>query len=121
VADEGGKIRPDLSNLTQRDYESVMKDITQPSAAINPDHIAYIVELKNGEIVNGVILGDTPEQIVLGQATGKDLVVPRSNISSMRASSVSLMPEGLLKALSSQQQRDLLTFQLMPTPEAKRN
>jgi putative heme-binding domain-containing protein len=121
VAGEGGKIGPDLSNLTQRDYESVMKDIAQPSAAINPDHIAYIVELKNGEMVNGVILSDTPEQIVLGQATGKDLVVPRSNIASMRASSVSLMPEGLLKGLSSQQQRDLLTFLLMPPPEAKKN
>ncbi len=121
VGSEGGKIGPDLSNLTQRDYESVLKDITQPSAAINPEHIAYNLELKDGETVNGVILSDTPEQLVLGQATGKSLTIPKNKIASMRASSISLMPEGLLKGLSSQQQRDLLTFLLMPKPEAKKN
>jgi len=31
---------PDLSNLFHRDYASVLKDVTQPSAAINPDHLA---------------------------------------------------------------------------------
>src|SRR5262245_25784438 len=46
VRGEGGKIAPDLSNLIHRDYASVMKDIVQPSAAINPDAVAYNVHLK---------------------------------------------------------------------------
>jgi putative heme-binding domain-containing protein len=54
VGGRGGKIGPDLSNLVHRDYASVFKDITQPSAAINPDHIAYNFELKDGESVSGV-------------------------------------------------------------------
>ena len=112
VAGEGGKLGPDLSSLTQRDYASVLKDITEPSAAINPDHLAYNLELKDGAAANGVILDDTPEKIVLGQATGQSLVIEKSRISSMKASAVSLMPEGLLKTLSAQQQKDLLTFLL---------
>ena len=36
AAGEGGKIGPDLSNLIYRDYASVLRDITQPSAALNP-------------------------------------------------------------------------------------
>jgi len=33
----GGEIGPDLSNLVHRDYASVLRDVTQPSFAINPD------------------------------------------------------------------------------------
>ena len=113
VGGEGGHIGPDLSNLTYRDYASVYKDITQPSAAINPDHIAYNVTLKDGELVTGVVLQDTAENVVLGQVTGQSLTVEKSKIAGMKASSLSLMPEGLLQALTSQQQKDLLTFLLM--------
>jgi putative heme-binding domain-containing protein len=118
VRGEGGKIGPDLSSLTQRDYASVLKDILEPSAAINPDHLAYNVELKDAEAVTGVILDDTPAQVVLGQVTGQTTSIPRQRIKSMKPSSVSLMPEGLLKGLTAQQQTDLLTFLLMEAPDA---
>ena len=44
----GGSIGPDLSNISQRDYESVLKDIVNPSAAINPDYVAYTITMKDG-------------------------------------------------------------------------
>jgi len=113
VRGEGGKIGPDLSSLLQRDYASVVKDIAEPSAAINPDHLAYNLELRDGGAANGVLLEDTPEKIVLGQVTGQALIIQKNQITSMKASSVSLMPEGLLKGLSPQQQKDLLTYLLM--------
>jgi putative heme-binding domain-containing protein len=114
---QGGRIGPDLSNLPQRDYASVYKDITQPSAAINPDHIAYNVELKNGEGVTGVIVKDSGGSVVMGQVTGTDVTIKKSDISSMKPSSVSLMPEGLLQALTPQQQKDLLKFLLTEPPK----
>ncbi len=117
VAGAGGKIGPDLSNVIYRDYASVLKDILEPSAAINPDHIAYNVELKDGGSATGVILNETPDKLVLGQVTGASLEIPKNNIAGMKASGVSLMPEGLLKNLTTQQQRDLLTF-LLTTPPA---
>ena len=116
----GGKIGPDLSNLIYRDYASVLKDIREPSAAINPDHLAYNVELKDGGGETGVILSETPDTLVLGQVTGKSLTIPRNQIANMKASSVSLMPEGLLQTLNAQQQNDLLTFLLTAAPENKK-
>src|SRR5579863_2057344 len=116
----GVGIGPDLSNLIYRDYASVLKDIREPSAAINPDHLAYNVELKDGGGETGVILSETPEMLVLGQVTGKSLTIPRSQIASMKASSVSLMPEGLLQTLNAQQQTDLLTFLPTAAPENKK-
>jgi putative heme-binding domain-containing protein len=112
----GGKIGPDLSNLVYRDYASVYRDITQPSAAINPDHIAYNVELKNGDVVTGVIMSDSPTNLVLGQVTGQNVTLDKQQIASMKASGVSLMPEGLFKTITAQQQKDLLTFLLTAKP-----
>ena len=72
VGGEGGKIGPDLSNLIYRDYVSVLRDITEPSAALNPDHIAYQLELKDGNSVTGVIVGDTGRNHVAGTGHGRD-------------------------------------------------
>lgn len=112
IRGEGGKIGADLSNLIYRDYESVLKDITDPSAAINPDHIAYQVQLKDGEVETGVLLERNQDEVVLGQVTGKGLKIPSANIATLKASAISLMPEGLLKGLTVQQQHDLMRFLL---------
>ncbi|MSU47612.1 MAG: heme-binding protein [Opitutus sp.] len=117
IRGEGGIIGPDLSNLVHRDYASVLKDITQPSAAINPDRIAYILELKDGSSAVGMVLDDTPEAVVLGEMTGGKKTIPRSSIAGMKASAVSLMPEGLWQALTPPQQRDLMTFLLTEAPD----
>jgi putative heme-binding domain-containing protein len=109
---DGGNLGPDLSNLIFRDYASVLKDITEPSAALNPDHIAYNVHLTDGESENGVILKNNREQLVLGLASGQSLTIPKEKVASMKASAISLMPEGLLQALTPQQQKDLMKFLL---------
>ncbi|MEO5960337.1 MAG: c-type cytochrome [Opitutaceae bacterium] len=119
VRGEGGVIGPDLSNLVHRDYASVLKDIVQPSATINPDRIAYIVDLKDGSSASGIVLEDTPANVVLGDIGGGKRTIAKSNLAGMKASAVSLMPEGLWQALNAQQQRDLMTFLLTEPPENK--
>ncbi|MEO6568881.1 MAG: c-type cytochrome [Opitutaceae bacterium] len=116
VRGEGGIIGPDLSNLTHRDYASVLKDIVQPSAAINPDRIAYLVEMKDGTSVTGMLLEDTAQNVMLAEVGGNKRTLAKNNITGMKASAVSLMPEGLWQNLSSQQQRDLMTYLLTEPP-----
>src|SRR5713101_3274189 len=55
VRGQGGIIGPDLSNLPQRDYHSVLRDITEPSFAINPDYITQAIQLKNGRVLTGAV------------------------------------------------------------------
>ena len=118
VRGEGGIVGPDLSNLVHRDYASVLRDIVEPSAALNPDRLAHVVELKDGTTAGGVILDESPTSIVLADAAGAQRTIARSAIAGMKASAVSLMPPGLWEGLTSQQQRDLMTFLLME-PGAK--
>jgi len=109
-------IGADLSNLLYRDYTSVSKDIAEPSAAINPDHIAYNVELTDGSVEVGVLLENNRDEVILGQTTGQNLRIPKARVAGMKASAVSVMPEGLLLALDAQQQKDLMTFLLTAPP-----
>jgi putative heme-binding domain-containing protein len=106
-------VGPDLSNVIHRDYGSVLKDLLEPSAAINPDHPAYLVKLKDGDVLAGVILRSTPEALELATAKGDPVRVERARIDKLEPSRLSIMPEGLLKALSPAELRDLMTFLLL--------
>ncbi len=119
VNGDGGVIGPDLSNLVHRDYASVLKDIVDPSAAINPDRIAYHLELKDGTSLLGMILEDTRESVVVAEVAGSKRTIAKSGIKAMKASAVSLMPPGLWSALAPQQQKDLMTFLLLEKPAKK--
>lgn len=119
VDGQGGEIGADLSNLVHRDYESVLRDIVQPSAAINPDHIAYNIELKDGEAVSGVIVSENKKQIGVAQANGSVIQIQSSRIRSREASTLSLMPEGLVDALGPKDLRDLMNFLLSKPSAAK--
>ncbi len=116
VGKEGTKIGPDLSNLIHRDYASVLKDIIEPNAAINPDHISYNVELKDGESLSGVLVSSSETESKFADASGKITTIAKNKIAAMKPSTLSLMPEGLLQAITEQQRKDLLTFLLMPIP-----
>lgn len=111
VRGQGGKIGPDLSNLIHRDLASVRRDIEKPSAAINPDHVAYFIELKNGRSLTGTVRTEGG-RLLVGDVGGQEAALDRSQIDSMTPSPISLMPEGLDKAIGPEKLRDLLTFLL---------
>ena len=48
IRGEGAIVGPDLSNLAHRDAATVLRDIQDPSVAINPDYVAYNVATRDG-------------------------------------------------------------------------
>jgi putative heme-binding domain-containing protein len=119
VHGQGAKIGPDLSNLIHRDYASVLRDITLPSFAINPDYLSSTLALADGRVVTGVVR-TIDGRLHVGDAKGQTIVVDSADVEAMKLSPVSVMPEGLLKPFTAEQTRDLLTFLLMPGPSMPR-
>lgn len=109
----GGKIGPDLSNLDERDYESVFRDIKTPSAALNPDHLTYSIALRDGRILTGAIRSQG-DQLHIGDADGRETTISKSDIEEMRAVATSTMPEKLLDALTPVETHDLFKYLLDP-------
>nr|MBA3481271.1 ThuA domain-containing protein [Pirellulales bacterium] len=85
------------------------------SFAINPDHVSQIVLLATGQVLTGTVRTDG-DQLIVSDQEGKKTVVPRDEVEEIQASELSIMPEGIPKALGTERLRDLLTFLLVEPP-----
>ena len=107
---KGFQVGPDISDVRNRSKEALLFDILDPNSKVEPRFTDYIVITHKGRTVNGLLVSETPEAVVIRQAGGKEEIVPRSKILKMQASGKSLMPEGVEKEVSIQQMADLLEF-----------
>src|SRR5262249_14752626 len=117
---QGGDLGPDLSNLIHRDYASVLRDITETSFAINPDHLTYVVNLTDGRTFTGVVR-TVGGKVRIGNTRGEMVEVKREDIETMSPSPISTMPEGIPKVLGPERMRHLMTFLLTPPPSMPRD
>jgi putative heme-binding domain-containing protein len=111
---EGGKVGPDLTNLIYRDYDSVLRDIREPSAAINPEHVGYSIKKKDGSELTAVWISENATTVTFGQLSGQLVEIPRADIVEQKQLATSLMPAGFDKALNAGQLRDLMSYLLIP-------
>jgi putative membrane-bound dehydrogenase-like protein len=108
---EGGRVGPDLSGINNKTKEELLTSILNPSLAIEPRFVNYIVTTKDGRMYDGIIANETPGSITLhGGSEEGDQTVLRKNVAEIRASSVSLMPEDLEKSLSKQDLADVIAY-----------
>jgi putative heme-binding domain-containing protein len=113
----GVRVGPELGNLIHRDYASVLKDIADPNATINPDAVGYTVTRRDGSIVIGTRLAESEEELQIAQPGGAVAKLKKSEIASTEPLPVSLMPPGLDKTLSADELRHLMTYLLTDAPQ----
>jgi putative heme-binding domain-containing protein len=107
---EGGKIGPDLTGYERDNLGFLLPSIVDPSLAIRDEYVAFSAETKDGQFLTGFLLENTPQSVTISDLAQNKTTVPRDRLKKLEASSISLMPEGLLDALNDQQVRDLLTY-----------
>jgi putative heme-binding domain-containing protein len=115
----GTDFGPDLTTITSRfKKKDILEATLWPSKTISDQYPATIIELKTGEIVNGLVGRDTAQGLQLRTADAPDrpITIPKAQIRDQRQSKISLMPEGLLDVFSQQEIANLLTFLLSPPP-----
>ena len=110
IRSEGKTIAPDLTNLAHRDPAAIRRDVQDPNALINPDYVAFNVLRTDGEELTGFVRAQKDDSLTIVDVEGKETVVSRSQVRDMHASTVSLMPAGLLEGATEEQVRDLLVF-----------
>jgi putative heme-binding domain-containing protein len=114
IRGEGMAFGPDLTNLIHRDRGSVLQDILNPSATINPDQAGSLVKLTDGANVTGIVRADAGGKVVkVAMQGGAEIELARDKIEAIEPLKISLMPEDFTKRLSAEQQEDLLTFLLV--------
>jgi putative membrane-bound dehydrogenase-like protein len=107
---KGKQAGPDLSGVSSQTKEQLLRSILDPSRVIEPRYINYIVTTRDGGIHDGVVVSETPGTLTLRSGNSEDETILRANIVDLRASRVSLMPEGLEQSLSRQDVADIIAF-----------
>jgi putative membrane-bound dehydrogenase-like protein len=106
----GFNVGPDLTSISHRSVEDILYNILDPSMAIHPLYSQYQVETAAGDLLNGILTSETPQEVTLLQANEIKTTIARKEITKMRSTGTSLMPEGLEAGITPQQMRDLITF-----------
>jgi putative heme-binding domain-containing protein len=106
---ERGRIGPDLSGINNRSKEELLTHILDPSFEIQPNYTNYIVVARDGHVYDGLLTGETTTAVSL-RGEYEDVTLLRKDIEQIRASDVSLMPEGLEAELDHQALADVIAY-----------
>lgn len=110
IGTAGGLVGPNLISVggsSQPDY--IVESLLDPSAKLKEGFTTLTILTDEGEVINGISIGRTADAIRLRLADGKEVQIPIDAIEQEKPGK-SLMPEGLLDALTRQELVDLLAF-----------
>ena len=111
VGARGADVGPDLSHIgRQLDKPQLLESLLQPSKRIEPKYIAYVIETKSGTVHTGLLAGRSADAIELRDNQGKTIRLPAGDVERIAPVATSLMPELLLRDLTTQQVADLLEY-----------
>jgi putative membrane-bound dehydrogenase-like protein len=116
----GKDVGPNLSEIGKKlSAEALYESILYPSAGIAHNYETWVLETKAGEVVQGLMVSETPQQVILKEATALTKTFARADIESLTKSPISLMPADLTKNLSSQDLADVVGY-LQTLKEARK-
>lgn len=110
VASKGGNFGPDLTNIGQiRSSHDILEAILFPGASFAREHETSRVITKT-TAYTGIIKEQLPEAIIVATGPGLLVRVQRSEITGIEPLSISMMPPGLDKQLTSDELSDLMAY-----------
>ena len=112
---EGYPYGPDLSDVFKRynnNRAEVLRQVLEPSLVIADRYRNYQFELQNGDDLSGMIVKEDADATTIQTGPSDALIqtLKKSEIKERRPQSSSMMPVGLLNALTKEQIFDLLAF-----------
>ena len=111
---EGNEVGPDLGMVGTKPVDWLLTAILDPNQAVEARYRGWIVKIKSGDELTGLLSAETANNLVLRLAGGVEHAILRSDIASMEAMKLSLMPNGLESALKPKDMADLLRWLRAP-------
>lgn len=108
--DEGNSIGPDLTGYDRGNVDFWLDNIFNPSLEIREGFGNYIVKLKNGQMLTGIMDAQDASGIVLKDIAGNKTPVKQADIEKLEASPVSMMPEALTTGMSEADLKDFFAY-----------
>ena len=99
--------------LAPQPETETVENVVDPSAGVSKDFRMTIVLLKNGQVLNGLVVSKNEKTLTLQTQTDKR-VIGLGDVDELRPTTLSPMPDGLLDNLSPRQIRSLFDYLKQP-------
>ncbi len=107
----GGKVGPDLTRVWDTlSLEKVMESMLDPSKEIKEGYQTYVATTKSGLTFSGLKVAQNAKELILKDATGKEVRIAAADLDEVVASKKSLMPDDVVRHLSFGEFIDLVAF-----------
>jgi putative membrane-bound dehydrogenase-like protein len=107
----GGSVGPDLSRVWDtHTTEKILESIVEPSKEIKEGYQSYKALTLDGQVFEGLRVTDTAKEVVIREASGRDVRIAKTDLDELTPSKLSLMPDNAVAQLSFDQFIDLLAF-----------
>ena len=106
----GPRIGPALSGVSSDTRAELLQSILNPSQVIEGRYTNYLVETRDGRLLDGLIVNETPNSLTLRRPEADDVTLLKAAIAEVRASEVSLMPDGFEEGIKHKQMADLIAY-----------
>jgi putative membrane-bound dehydrogenase-like protein len=110
VGGQGGQVGPVLNGAGASGIEALLRNVLTPSSAMEAGYRVFRVELKDGDVLDGILVSQDSKGIVLRQANVPDKRIVSSDVRRAEFINRSMMPEGLLDALRPEEVTDLFAY-----------
>lgn len=108
LPERGPRIGPALSGVSSDTRVKLLQSILNPSQVIESAYTNYLVETRDGRLLDGLIVNETSNSLTLRRPEADDLTLLKAAVAEVRASSVSLMPDGFEDGIDPRQMADLI-------------
>ncbi len=111
IAYLGGNRGPALTQIGAiRTEGDLLESILMPSVTIVQGYDPWIVVTKEGKVLNGLLAGESSEEIVLATGPEETVRLRRDEIEAPKPLTTSIMPEGVGQLLTPRELADLVAF-----------
>jgi putative heme-binding domain-containing protein len=116
---EGAKVGPQLDGIGNRGLDRLLEDILDPSRNVDQAMRSTTLYLKDTRTVSGLLLREEGAVIVMADALGKDVRVPKADVEDRKVSLLSPMPANLPEVIKEKDFHDLMAFLLQQRAKEK--
>ncbi|MEO1991355.1 MAG: PVC-type heme-binding CxxCH protein [Pirellulales bacterium] len=113
----GNELGPNLAAMQVRGPEIMLLGILDPNREVLPAFTRRTIMRNDGRIINGVLISESDQAVVIRAEQGVNHVIPLDEIASFEDSGKSLMPEGFEKTIHPRDMVHLLAYLMTASRE----
>jgi putative heme-binding domain-containing protein len=106
----GGLVGPDLTGVRNQPADALLLHIVVPNYEVYPAYQSVTVATRDGRTIAGWLAAESSGSLTLRTAAGTEETVLRSEVASLTASGLSLMPDGLEQTMADGEMAALIAF-----------